>query len=339
MAESLANKYRPQTLEDIVSQSSIVKILQRQCELQEYKHAYLFVGSSGVGKTTIAKALARRINGSLAGVEELDAASNNGVENVRNLLKAARERAIGAKYKIFIIDECHALSLAGWQAFLKGIEEPPEFTIYMFCTTDVQKVPPTIINRCQRYNLAKISADKIEERLRYICKEENFTNYAETCAYISKTCGGGMRDAISLLEKAASFSRDLSIENALEALGTYSYTTMFELVNAIIDGRQDITLRIIDLLSSSGKDLKLFIDQFFGFTLDITKYCLFKSLDLLTIPSTEEEALKNSTNFDNAASYYMVIVDKLLTLKNAIKNEVELKSVVEAHFLKMCRWE
>ena len=172
---SLAVKYRPQTLDEICGQSSIVKILRRQIETKSYKHSYIFTGPSGTGKTTTGRILAKAINGSLDGLEELDAASNNGVENIRILIKSAQERSISSLYKIYIIDECHALTNAAWQALLKCIEEPPEYTIFIFCTTDPQKIPATIINRCQRYNLSKISTEQLVERLTYICKQEGFT--------------------------------------------------------------------------------------------------------------------------------------------------------------------
>lgn len=339
MAESLAVRYRPKEFGDVVGQSSVIKILERQIQKQEFKNTYLMTGPSGCGKTTIARILASKINGSLAGLEELDAASNNGVDNVRAIIKGAQERSISSKYKIYIIDECHALTNQAWQAFLKCIEEPPEFTIFIFCTTDPQKVPATIVNRCQRYNLSKISTDRIRDRLEYICRQEGFTNYQESIDYIAKVSDGGARDAIATLEKVASLSTDIKIENTLEALGTYSYDMFFDLANFILDGNQVEVSRIVSSIYHKGNDLRLFVDSFFTFCLDVTKYCLFKSTDMIGIPSSFEDKLKRSTNFDNPEKYYMVIVDKLLDLKNRIKNDTSVRTTVEATFMKISRWE
>lgn len=339
MPESLAVKYRPKDFDEISGQDSIVKILKKQVELKDYKHVYLFAGSSGCGKTTLARALAAKINGSLDGLDEMDAASNNGVENVRAIVKSAQERSISSKYKIFLVDECHSLTNAAWQAFLKCIEEPPEYTIFMFCTTDPEKIPQTITNRCQRYNISKISTNLIADRLRFICRNEGYTNFDETVDYLAKISNGGMRDAIASLEKVASYDTDMTIDKAMAALGTYSYQMFFTLVNDIIDCKQDKVLETISNIYYDGKDLKLFVDQFFSFCLDVTKYCLFKSTELLEIPASQEEALKLSTNFENAEKYYMVIVDKLLNLKSKIRNDSSPRTTVEATFLNITRWE
>ena len=339
MTQSLATKYRPKDFNDVCGQNSVIKILQRQVTNKDYKHAYLFTGPSGCGKTTIARILSPKINGNLQGLEEIDAASNSGVENVRNIVKSAKERSLNSSYKIFLIDECHSISTQGWNAFLKCIEEPPEYTIFMFCTTDPEKIPQTIVNRCQRYNISKISSDLISSRLSYICRCEGYTNFEETVEYLAKISNGGMRDAIASLEKVASYDTDMSIDKAMNALGTYSYQMFFKLVNDIIDCKQDEVLKTISSIYYEGKDLKLFVEQFFSFCLDVTKYCLFKTTDLLEIPASQEEALKLSTNFENAEKYYMVIVDKLLSLKNSIKNDSSPRTTVEAVFLNITRWE
>lgn len=339
MAESWANIFRPTKFDDVCGQSSIVKILQRQIDKKDYKHAYLFCGPSGCGKTTIARILANEINGSLSGLEEMDAASNNGVDNVRNIIKSAQERSLTSTYKIFLIDECHALSNQAWQAFLKCIEEPPTYTIFMFCTTDPQKVPATIVNRCQRYNLSKISTAKIRDRLEYICKEKKLENYQESIDYIAKISNGGARDAIATLEKVASMNSVLSLQDTLDVLGTYSYDVFFTLVNNIIDGNQAEVVKTISEIYYKGNDLKIFVDQFFSFVLDVTKYSLFHSTDLLEIPSALTDKLDSSVNIENAPKYYMYIVDNLLELKAKIKNDTSIKTTVEATFLHISRWE
>lgn len=338
MSESLAVKYRPTTLDEMIGQSSVVKIIERQLSLKQYKNAYLFCGPSGVGKTTICRCIANQINGNLSGLEELDAASNNGVENIRNIVKFAQERSVSSEYKIILLDEVHALTSQAWQALLKCLEEPPQYTIFMLCTTESQKVPQTIINRCQRYNLSKISTEKIEERLFYICEKEGFTNYEESIKFIAKLSEGGMRDAISTLEKVASFDTHFDIESTLDILGVYPYNTLFKLVNDIIDSNVSEVSKTISTICNEGKDLKVFVDQFFSFCLDITKYCLFHDTSLLQIPQSEENSLKLSTNFENCEKYYMVIVDKLMDLKQKIKNDNSIKSLVEASFINMARW-
>lgn len=339
MAESLAVKYRPQDWTDVCGQSSIMKILTRQLELNQLKNVYLFAGASGCGKTTLARIFANKINNYIGSPNEIDAASNNGVDNVKAIIKSAQERSIDSKYKIFIVDECHMITTQGWNAFLKCIEEPPAFTIFIFCTTDPQKIPATILNRVQRYNITRISTDKVRERLAYICREEGFTNYEEAVDYIAKLSDGGMRDAISTLEKCAGYSTDLSINNVLDALGNYSYDTFFSLINNIIDGKEGEVFKILDVFYRAGNDLKLFIDMFLSFCLDISKYIVFNSTDMLKIPSSMEERLKNSTNFENSLQYYMYIVNQLLDLKNMSKNDSNIKSTIEVVFIRMTRMQ
>lgn len=170
MSQSLAIYYRPKTLDEIVEQASTVRILKQQLQTGDLQHCYLFCGGTGSGKTTMARAFYSAINSGVGQPLEIDAASNSGVDNVRALIKDAYERSITGQYKIIILDECQALSNAAWQAFLKCIEEPPAHTIFIFCTTDPQKLPATILNRMQKFNFTKISLDGIKNRLKFVCE-------------------------------------------------------------------------------------------------------------------------------------------------------------------------
>ena len=337
MAESLAVKYRPKTFSEICGQSSIVKIITRQIEMNEFKNACLFAGASGCGKTTIARIVANMINNGQGEPIEIDAASNNGVENVRQIIHDAQERSIDSKYKVYIIDECHSLTNQAWQAFLKCIEEPPTYTIFIFCTTDPQKIPETIKNRVQRFTFNRISTDQIRERLAYICRMEGFTNYEESVDYLSRMAEGGARAAITFLDKCSSYSTDLNINNVLAALGNYSYDTFFSLINNMIDGNEAEVLSIISKFYDEGNDLKLFVDQFLNFCMDVTKYSLFKSPEVTRIPSSMEPQLQGATNFDNASRYYTYVIDKLLVLKNMLKNDNSPRSTIEILFLQITR--
>lgn len=337
MAESLAVKYRPKTFSEICGQSSIVKIITRQIEMNEFKNACLFAGASGCGKTTIARIVANMINNGQGEPIEIDAASNNGVENVRQIIHDAQERSIDSKYKVYIIDECHSLTNQAWQAFLKCIEEPPTYTIFIFCTTDPQKIPETIKNRVQRFTFNRISTEQIRERLAYICRMEGFTNYEESVDYLSRMAEGGARAAITFLDKCSSYSTDLNINNVLAALGNYSYDTFFSLINNMIDGNEAEVLSIISKFYDEGNDLKLFVDQFLNFCMDVTKYSLFKTPEVTRIPSSMEPQLQGSTNFDNASRYYTYVIDKLLVLKNMLKNDNSPRSTIEILFLQITR--
>ena len=173
MSMSLAIKYRPTTWDDVVEQNSTTIILRKQLETNSFKHAYLFCGPAGCGKTTCARIFANSINDGKGNPIELDAASNNGVDDVRDIIQQSKTQSLDSEYKIFIIDECHALSNSAWQAMLKIIEEPPAKSIFIFATTDPQKIPRTIISRVQRYDFQRISTEGIVNRLKYILDEEN----------------------------------------------------------------------------------------------------------------------------------------------------------------------
>lgn len=333
--QSLAVKYRPKTLEAICGQTAVVKILERQVELEKIKHAYLFCGPSGTGKTTTARALASQINKGMGNPIEIDAASNSSVDNVRDIIDEAKTRALDAKYKVFIIDEAHSLSNQAWQAFLKTLEEPPEFTIFMFCTTNPEKVPATIQNRCQKFTLSKIPADVIFERLKYIAQEEHFTNYEETCDYISKVCNGGMRDAIVALEKVADYSEVLDVNNALEVLGSYSLHDFCKLTDQLIDGQEGQVLTILEEAERSGRSLKIFVNQYLSFTLDLIKYALFKDISITQLPQSMEVEVKRTVGFMGNVAAFNLIVEALLKLKNMVRFDEDAGTTIRAYFVQL----
>ncbi len=345
---SLATKYRPLKFEDVISQGSIIKILQKQLELNTFTNCYLFAGPSGTGKTTLARIFGKKINKDRGELIEIDGASNNGVEAVRSIIDSAQERAIDSEYKIFIVDEAHMITTAGWNAFLKTIEEPPKYTIFMFCTTNPEKIPATVLNRLMRFNLSKINIDLIKQRLLYICSQEGYTNFNEACDFISKLGNGGARDSISLLEKAANYNSDLSINNVLECLGNFSYDAFFDLTNAFVDRDESTVLNLLENFYNSGKDLKLFVEQYLEFALDLVKYCLFKNMNSVKIPLSLEavklpngeaspRCMKYVTGFDGSLQYFNNLVESILKIKNAIRYDINSKNTIEVMCIAICR--
>ena len=272
----------------------------------------------------------------------MDAASNNGVDNVRAIVDDSKQRAIDSEYKVIIIDECHAITSQGWQAFLKCIEEPSMYTVFIFCTTDPQKIPQTILNRVMRFNLSRIPADKIKNRLVYICQQEGFANYDESCDYISKLAAGGMRDAIAMLEKCAGYSKDLSINNVIQSLGNFSFETFIDLTNALVDRNQQEVLKVVENCFNSGIDLKLFIEQYLDFVLDLNKYCLFKDIGLTKIPASLEDnkssrCIKYVVSFDGSTAYFNKLMSKIFDIKNALRYDTMPKVTISVGLIDVCR--
>lgn len=345
---TLATKYRPKSFTDCVEQNYIKVILENQIKTNTIKNAYLFTGPAGTGKTTTARIFANMINDNKGLPIEIDAASNNGVEQVRTIIEDAKFKPLDSSYKIYIMDECHMLSTGAWNAMLKLLEEPPKTTIFILCTTDPQKIPSTILSRVQRYDFQKISFDGIVNRLLYIIYEENkqFCNelqenfqkilYQENAIkYIAKVADGGMRDAISLLDKCLSYNSNLTIENVVNALGISNYENLDKLLVNILNDNERMCVDIIENIYKSGKDLKQFIKQQIQFILDVLKYLIYENYDYIQIP--------NTLNLDNYKNYeydnILKILDKIIKLQNEIKYEQNPKVLIESELLILTKKE
>ena len=334
MSKALAIKYRPQTFEDLTEQLAVVTILTNQIETNTIKHGYLFCGGAGTGKTTSARIFANMINKGAGTPIELDAASNNSVEDIRRLTEDAQTQSIDSEYKVFVIDECHSLSNQAWQAMLKTLEEPPAKSIFIFCTTNPERIPQTILSRVQRYNFQRISQEGIVQRLLYILRCEGAiasTHLVEAVEYIAKIADGGMRDAITLMDKCLSFSSDLTVENVIKALGVTDYNTMFDLNNAFFENDKPKLIKIVSDVYSSGMDLKLFIKTYFEFLLDLNVYCLTKDLSMTKIPEIWVDEM------NSYGSHEWSVSNNLLTyitdLQSSIKWEQNPKAVIIAKFI------
>ena len=335
--KTLAVKYRPKTWDEVSEQTSTKIILQQQLESGEVKNAYLFCGPAGCGKTTCARIFANDINKGEGNPIELDAASNNGVDDVRNIIQQAKTKSINSEYKIFIIDECHALSNSAWQAMLKIIEEPPAKSIFIFATTDPQKIPKTILSRVQRYDFQRISQHGIVDRLKYICKVEECVYDDESLEFIAKLADGGCRDSITYLDKCLAYHPKLTLKHVTEALGTADYSTMFELTDCLLgyDGMgSKEAIEIIETLHAKGKELKTFIKQYVQFLLDLDKYSLGCDWKYLQMPKLTdyEKALASygEDEWDDIHRWLSIFVQLNADIKwsQSVKYDIEATIIV-----------
>lgn len=338
MAESLAIKYRPKTWEDVTEQRTVVEILKNQIETNELQHAYLFCGGAGTGKTTCARIFANDINKGHGNPVELDAASHNSVDDVRIISQQAKTQSLDSEYRVYILDEVHALSNNAWQAMLKLLEEPPAKSIFIMCTTERNKIPKTILSRVQQFNFTRISQDGITKRLRHIIDEEKEINesidwYGEALEYIAKIADGGMRDAITMLDKCLAYSDNLTLENVVNAIGATDYETMFRLSTALFEQNSQKMFEVIDGIHSSGKDLKLFINNYLAFVLDICKYNLCQSFNNIQIPSIYENELAGYKRYKQSADD---LLHTVMRLSSDIKWDSKPKIMIESVFYQYC---
>lgn len=333
MSKSLAVQYRPTTWDEVVEQDDIKIILQNQLRNDDVQNTYLFVGGAGTGKTTCARILADCINKHQGSAIEIDGASNNGVDQVREISTQAKTRAIDSEYKIFIIDECHMITTAGWNAMLKLIEEPPAKTIFIFCTTNVEKIPKTILSRVQRYDFKRISTQGIFERLRDVCIQESIFIEEEALMHIAKIADGHLRDALTMLEKAIAYDDEVTEQNITQALGLSSYTDLSMIFDSVMTSFEDGIIKVIEGCHNDGLDLKQFIDDEIGFVLDYIKWKTTHSIDYCTCPAFVEDMFKL---YDVQKDKVLHFLDTLINIKNTIKYDNAPKIIIEAMLILEC---
>jgi len=290
MYQALYRTYRPASFDDVVGQRAVTQTLRRQIAEGRLSHAYLFTGTRGTGKTTCARILAKAVNcehpvngnpcnecascrgidnGSIMDVIEIDAASNSGVDHIRSLRDEAIYAPAEVRRRVYIIDEVHMLSTAAFNALLKIIEEPPAHLIFILATTELQKVPATILSRCQRYSFRRLQPEDIEARLKYVALQEHITLSDEAARLLAQMADGAMRDALSLLDQCAGTSETLDAEAVYAALGLAGSRKSAAILQAAADHNTAAALTMLSELYAAGKDLAALLNELTGLTRDL----------------------------------------------------------------------
>ena len=358
MHQALYRKWRPQRFEDVCGQEHITSILQYEIAHGACNHAYLFCGSRGTGKTTCAKILAKAVNcehpvngspcgecdacrsidaGSATDVLEIDAASNNGVDNIRDIRDEVVYSPSALKYRVYIVDEVHMLSVSAFNALLKTLEEPPSHVLFILATTELHKLPATIISRCQRFEFRRIAIPVLQQRLLHIAEQEGISLDYEAARLLGKQAQGGMRDAISLLELCAGSRKPITVDLVNEIVGVSGREDMVRVVRAIADRSYDVLLEEIASVVASARDMTVFWQELIGFYRDMmifkTTSAASKYLDLTDSEQEQLSALAAVFTKEQLLYHSKLLDDALLAMQRA---NVLKRSVAEMTLIRMC---
>lgn len=353
MYQSLYRKYRPKNFDEIVGQEKVVEIIKNQIKLNKLGHAYLFTGVRGTGKTSIAKIFAKAINcsnnddgnpclkckeclsisdGANVDIIEMDAASNNGVDDIRLIKEQTDFLPTNLKYKVYIIDEVHMLSGGAFNALLKTLEEPPSHVKFILATTEPQKLPATIISRCQRFEFMRIPEEKIKGRLHKIVEENEINIEDEALALVASLANGSMRDGISILESVSNLEGKINKDAVRETVGLPNMEKMIDVLGAIIEGDISKTLKISNELMDEGKEPQSYITEL----LKLLESIYLKEESLIELYSKQEqELLKKYMNIDKFKVYK--IIKEVLNIINVMKNMENKKVMLVAALMNMAQ--
>ena len=357
---ALYRKFRPDNFADVKGQDHIVTTLTNQIKHNRIGHAYLFCGTRGTGKTTVAKILAKAVNcehpvngspcnecamckaiqsGTAMNVIEIDAASNNGVDNIREIREEVSYRPTEGKYKVYIIDEVHMLSVGAFNALLKTLEEPPSYVMFILATTEAHKIPITILSRCQRYDFHRITIDTIAARLDELLKVEGIEAEEKAVRYVAKAGDGSMRDALSLLDQCIAFylGQELTYDKVLEVLGAVDTEVFSKLLRKVIQGDVTGSIHILEELIVGGRELSQFVGDF---TWYMRNLLLVKTSEdpeeAIDVSSENMKLLKEESTMldvETLMRYIRIFSD----LSNQIRYATQKRVLVEIALIKLCR--
>jgi len=357
--EVLARKWRPKHFEDVVGQEHVTRTLKNAIESNRVAHAYLFVGPRGIGKTSLARIFAKALNcekgptispccecsmcreiavGNALDVLEIDGASNNGVDQVRDLRDQVQFAPTSGKFKIIIIDEVHMLSTAAFNALLKTLEEPPPHVKFIFATTEGDKVLPTIVSRCQRFDLRRIQTPLIVERLRRICEYERIAIDEDALLAVARGAEGGMRDALSALDQLISFKGDsLTEDDVLAVFGLVSRRSLENLAAAVLKGDMGEILKLVDMFDSAGKDMRRLVVELMEHFRNLLVY-LHVGQQMANLDVTPEQVRTLAEQSALAdPNRVLQIADQLGEMEGRLRYALSMRTLIEMSLIRCAR--